>query len=149
MRRFIAEPSSSDRQTNSSPTTPTPPIFERIKQGLTTIHPQVNALGALAASTSAIALSIGSPSCDVTDTTLDEPGSSKQSRWTTAYEAAKIALDIANASSDMCLPLKAVVGALSVLIKNYDVRFPQASRSLECSPFLVANRRQRRPDQRD
>ncbi|KAF9785144.1 hypothetical protein BJ322DRAFT_1108609 [Thelephora terrestris] len=31
-----------------------------------------------------------------------------------------MAIDIANASSDMFLPLKAVVGALSVLIKNYD-----------------------------
>jgi len=30
-------------------------------------------------------------------------------------------VDIAKESSDMFLPLKAVVGALSVLIKNYDV----------------------------
>lgn len=32
-----------------------------------------------------------------------------------------MAVEIANASSDMFLPLKAVVGVLSVLIKNYDV----------------------------
>jgi len=32
-----------------------------------------------------------------------------------------MAVDIAKESSDMFLPLKAVVGALSVLIKNYDV----------------------------
>ena len=48
-----------------------------------------------------------------------------------AYEAAKIAIEIANASSDMFLPLKAVVGALSVLIKNYDVSFPRASCPIE------------------
>ena len=38
-----------------------------------------------------------------------------------------MAVEIANASSDMFLPLKAVVGALSVLIKNYDVRPPPLS----------------------
>ena len=47
-----------------------------------------------------------------------------------AYNAAKIAIDVANASSDMFLPLKAVVGALSVFIMNYDVRFLQASHRL-------------------
>ena len=52
------------------------------------------------------------------------PGSSKESGWGTAYEAARIAIDIAKETSDMFLPLKAVVGALSVLFKNYDVRFP-------------------------
>lgn len=38
-----------------------------------------------------------------------------------------MAVEIANASSDMFLPLKAVVGALSVLIQNYDVRLPKSS----------------------
>ena len=132
MRRFLTEPSSSTRPTGSRPPTPNPPIVEHIKQGLTAIHPRFKSIGALAASTSAIALSIGSPSCDPTDTVLDEPGSSEDSCWGTAYEAAKIAVDIANASSDMCLPLKAVVGALSVLIKNYDVRFFQAPCPIEC-----------------
>jgi hypothetical protein len=32
-----------------------------------------------------------------------------------------MAVDITKESSDMFLPLKAVVGAISVLIKNYDV----------------------------
>ena len=32
-----------------------------------------------------------------------------------------MAVEIAKESSDLFLPLKAVVGALSVLIKNYDV----------------------------
>ena len=39
-----------------------------------------------------------------------------------------MAVEIANESSDMFLPLKAVVGALSVLIKNYDVSIFRASR---------------------
>ena len=60
------------------------------------------------------------------------PEPPKESWWGTAYEAAKIAIDIANASSDMFLPLKAVVGALSVLIKNYDVRSLQVSGPIEC-----------------
>ena len=127
MRHFLTEPSSSAGQTDRPPPTPSSPIIEHIKQGLATISPRVKNLGALAASTSAVALSIGSPSCDPTNTALDEPGSSKESCWGTAYEAAKIAVDIAKESSDMFLPLKAVVGALSVLINNYDVRFPQAS----------------------
>ena len=76
----------------------------------------------LAVSSSSIALSIGSPPPDPSDTGADEPGSSKESGWRTAYGAAKMAVEIANASSDMFLPLKAVVGALSVLIRNYDVK---------------------------
>ena len=32
-----------------------------------------------------------------------------------------MAIEIANESSDMFLPLKAIVGALSILIENYDV----------------------------
>ena len=60
------------------------------------------------------------------------PGPPKKPRWGTAYEAVKMAIDIANASTDMFLPLKAVVGALSVLIRNYDVRFLQSSRPIGC-----------------
>ena len=41
--------------------------------------------------------------------------------WQAAYGAARVAVEIAKESSDMFLPLKAVAGALSVLIKNYDV----------------------------
>ena len=39
-----------------------------------------------------------------------------------------MAVEIAKESSDMFLPLKAVVGAISVLIKNHDVRIFRASR---------------------
>ena len=150
MPRFRKKHSSSTRPTHNPPPASTPQIVtEPIEQDLTTTNPQVEDRKALAASTSATPLPIASPPGDSADTTLDEPGSSKESHWGTAYEAAKIAIDIANASSDMFLPLKAVVGALSVLIKNYDVRFPRVFRPIEFSSFLAANCRQRGPDQRD
>ena len=41
--------------------------------------------------------------------------------WQTAYRTARMAIEVAKESSDMFLPLKAVAGALSVLIRNYDV----------------------------
>ena len=101
----------------------------------------------LAASSSAIALSIVSPtSCDSAGDTLNEPGSSKESVWKAAYGAARVAVEIAKDSSDMLPPLKAVMVALSVLIKNYDVgSFSGVShnRSLtvSCSkPPLMRNR---------
>ena len=102
---------------NSPPLTPA----EHIRQKLATFHPRTKDRRALAASSSAIALSIVSTSRDPTDLVLNEPGSSKESGWVTAYEAAMMAVEIADPSSDMFLPLKAVVGALSVLLKNCDV----------------------------
>jgi hypothetical protein len=77
---------------------------------------------ALAASSTAIALSISSPIYEHDDTPSD--GAAVQERdttWQTAYAAVKMAIEITKESSDMFLPLKAVVGAMSVLIKNYDV----------------------------
>ena len=71
--------------------------------------------------------------------TVSAPGSSTESSWGTAYQAAKIAIDLADASSDMFFPLKAVVGALSVLIKNYDVRFPKRLIRLGVDYFLKQN----------
>ena len=76
----------------------------------------------LVASSSAIALSIGSPSPSTRDTSSDGiTVQGSDSGWQTAYGAARMAVTIAKESSDMFLPLKAVVGALSVLIENYDV----------------------------
>ena len=77
---------------------------------------------ALAATSSAIALSVGSANYDTLDESSD--GATVRGRdtnWQTAYSVAKMAVEIAKESSDMLLPLKAVVGAISVLIKNYDV----------------------------
>ena len=58
-----------------------------------------------------------------------------------AYGAAKIAIETTKESSDMCLPLKAVVGALSVLIKNYDVSPSKLTRPIDRRPYLAANHR--------
>ena len=126
MRRFLTR-SSSAKSTNSPPRTPPSQIVGPVKQALTTIDPRVKGLGALVATAGTIASSIASPPRDLTDTSSDEPGSPKELHWRTAYEAAKIAVDIVNESSDMFLPLKAVVGAILVLTKNYDVRFLQDS----------------------
>ena len=112
--------SSSSTPRNSPSPTPTSPIQILTKQ-VAKIRSKAKNPRALAVSSGSIALSIGSPPPDPSDTGVDEPGSSKESGWRTAYGAAKMAVEIANASSDMFLPLKAVVGALSVLIKNYDV----------------------------
>ena len=77
---------------------------------------------ALAASSTAIALSIGSPTYNACDMFSD--GAAVRERdtgWKAAYSAAKMAVEITKESSDMFLPLKAVVGAMSFLITNYDV----------------------------
>lgn len=77
---------------------------------------------ALAASSTAIALSIGSAFYDTPGTSIDGDTVRKRDAiWQTAYSAAKMALEVAKESSDMFLPLKAVTGAMSVLIKSYDV----------------------------
>ena len=77
---------------------------------------------ALAASSIAIALSIGSAFSNILDAPSD--GAAVQARdanWQTAYGVARMAVEMAKESSDLCLPLKAVLGAISVLTKNYDV----------------------------
>jgi hypothetical protein len=130
MLPFRKNPSSSTRPTSSTPPTATPPVVEPVEQGLTISNPKVKGIRVLAARANAIALAIASPSLGPTEPALDEPGSSQESCWKTVYEGAKMAIDITNASSDMCLPLKAVVGALSVLIKNYDVRLSRVSRPI-------------------
>jgi len=77
---------------------------------------------ALAASSVAIALSIASPSYDTRDTSSGEPTIRERgTAWKKAYSAARVAVEITKESSGMFLPLRAVAGAMSVLIKNYDV----------------------------
>lgn len=121
MHRFRKNPSSSITLENGPPSTPTSHMVGYINQQLETSQPPTKDQRALVASSSAVALSITSPSCDPTGIMLNGPGSFEESDWRTSYGAAKMAVEIANASSDMFLPLKAVVGALSVLAKNYDV----------------------------
>jgi len=78
---------------------------------------------ALAATSSAIALSIGSafggPGGGTSGDGPTVQGMDAIRR--TTYAAVRMAVDIAKESSDLCPPLKAVVGAMSVLMKNYDV----------------------------
>ena len=131
MPRFRKKPSSSTAPTNNPPSTPTSPIVEYIKKEFTTFYPEVKDKRALVASSSAIALSIASPGCDPTDLApSDESSLSRESAWRTAYGAAKIAVDAVKESSDVFPPLKAVVGAISFLIKNYDVSHSKASRPI-------------------
>jgi hypothetical protein len=126
MRHFGRKRSSSDAvpMNSPAPTAPTSPIDWHIKRELATLHPRAKDQRALAASSSAVALSIGFPSCGHLDSASNEPGPSGESGWKTAYGAARIAVEVAKESSDMFLPLKAVLGALSVLIKNHDVGHP-------------------------
>ena len=135
MHPFRKKPSSAT-PTNSPPPTPKPPIVEYIKQELATFYPRTKDPRALVASSSALALTIASTSRDPADTAPNEPGSSKESVWKAAYGMARMSVEIANASSDMFLPLKAVVGALSVLINNYDAGSPSASRPVDSDRFL-------------
>ena len=122
MRYFRKKPSSST-PANSRPSTPTPPV-EHIRREFATFYPRSKDPRALAASSSAIALSIVSAPCDPADIALGEPGSScEESGWKTAYGAARMAVETAKECSDMLPPLKAVLGALSVLIKNCDASF--------------------------
>ena len=127
MHHFRKKPSSSPTPTNSRPYTPIPP-GEHTERESSRIEDQ----RPLAASSSANALSIVSASYNPSDIALNEPGSSKESAWKAAYGAAKIAIETIKESADMCLPLKAVAGALSVLVKNYDVRSYQSSRLHGC-----------------
>ena len=76
----------------------------------------------LGATSSAIALSISSAFRDLGDTPCD--GSTEQkgdTRWQAVCATIRMAVEVTKESSDLCLPLKAVVGAVFVLIKNYDV----------------------------
>ena len=76
---------------------------------------------ALAISSASIALSISSAFSNGHGTPSDTIGQERGTGWQTAYAAAKIAVEIAKESSDMFPPLKAVLGAVSVLITNCDV----------------------------
>ena len=94
----------------------------------------------LAATSSAIALSLGFAPYDTGETPSDgatAPG--RDTGWQTAYGAARLAVEIAKESSDMFPPLKAVVGAVSILIRNYDVCVSclRTGHLLILGPFLI------------
>ena len=130
----------------SSSTTPTPANF--IKKEVVEARSKANNPGVLAATSSSIALSICSSPCDPSDVGGDVLESYKESKWRTAYGAARILVEAAKESSDMLPPLKAVTGALAVLITNYDVHRHQISCAIDHYPFLTANDCQRATDRR-
>ena len=76
---------------------------------------------ALATLSAGIALPIGSPSndtCGSSDgTTVQGTDAIRQ----TVYAIARMVVETTKESSDLFLPLKAVAGAMSVLMRNYDV----------------------------
>jgi len=123
--------------TTPSPT-PTSPEDTFIRKKFSTPHRDAKAL---AASSIVVASSIGSPflsnnrpsfleeeraagTSRPNNATIDQepsPHQAANSAWQTTYDMARMVVNITKESSDMFLPLKAVVGALSVLIQNYDV----------------------------
>ena len=110
MRRLFKSKSSADLST------PTPPA--RLVQDLASRRDY----RALAATSTAVALSISSTIYDSRDTSSDDATIlGRDTVWRTAYGGARMAVEIAKETSDALPPLKAVVGAISILIKNYDV----------------------------
>ena len=124
-----------DRKRPQSSATPLYPAHitpaERKEAVKTNAKAKTKKRGALATLSTSIATAIGSSSQGPSDPSADQPETSRESRWRTAYVAARMAVEIAKESTDMFLPLKAVVGAVSVLIKNYDVKYIQAFRPLD------------------
>jgi len=118
----------SKQPTDVSISIPTPPA-ELVQDLASRRDPQ-----ALAVSSTAIALSIGSPFHHARDMSSDSATDrGRDTGWQTAYGAARMAIEIAKESSDMFLPLKAVAAAISVLIRNYDV---SVSRQWPGHPFI-------------
>ena len=114
MRRLLKSKPPADVST--PPRTPTPPA--KLVKGLGSRRDS----RALTATSSAFALSQGSVPHDTDETSSDGAAvREKGTGWQMAYGAARMAVEIAKESSDMFPPLKAVVGAVSILIRNYDV----------------------------
>ena len=116
-----------DRKRSQSSATPIYPAHITPAERREAVKPDTKAKakkrGALAALSTSIATAIGSSSQGPSDSSADQPETSKGSHWRTAYVTARMAVEIAKESGDMFPPLKAVAGAVSVLIKNYDVKY--------------------------
>jgi len=102
---------------------------------------------ALAALSATIALSIGSAFNDTRGASSDDTTvQGMDAMGQTAYSAVRMAVEVVKESSDMFLPLKAVTGAMSALMKNYDVSMPCSRAENLLIPYLLvvpANCRQR------
>jgi len=112
------------RRSKPSGDTPAPipaPVPELVQQ--LTSRKDLKTLGA---TSSAIALSINPAPSDARDTSSDGVTEAVQGMseiGKTAYAAVRMAVEIAKEPSCLCPPLRAVVGAMSALMKNYDVSF--------------------------
>ena len=127
--------SPSATRTNNQLPTPTPPI-KYMKEELATFQPQAGGEGQMSVSSGGIAASNTYSSRNPVGTPPNKPGSDVESSWKTAYEAARMAVEVDEEPSNMFLPLKAVAGALSVLIKSYGVSSPRSTVSsiADCFP---------------
>jgi len=100
---------------------------------------------ALVALSATIALSIASAFNDTRGTSSDDTAvQGMDAMRQTAYSAVRMAVEVVKESSDMFLPLKAVAGAMSALMKNYDVSMPCSRAEHFLTPCLLvvpANRR--------
>jgi len=94
--------------------------------------------GALATLSAGIALSIGSATDGPGGTSGDTTAvRGPDAILKTTYSAVRMAVEITKESSDLCLPLKAVVGAVFALMKNYDVRMSRPRTKHVLILFLV------------
>jgi hypothetical protein len=146
----MVRPRGKSRSTATPASTPTYPSESFIQKRFSTLHR--GDIRTLAASSIAVASSIGSPSLNQScpqssdeqkathishpdNDVIGQESSSQRAAdltWQTAYSTARMVIDITKESSDMLLPLKAIVGALSVLIKNYDVSPISVTTELLC-----------------
>jgi len=158
----MVHPPGESRSAARATATPTPtltfPAESFIRKKLSTLRR--GDVKALAASSIAVVSSIGSPSLnkhylprldDQSATHAPHPDhgaivqepsphQATNSAWQTAYSTARMVIGITKESSDMFLPLKAVVGALSVLLQNYDAKSnPNHSRVVVLTVCVPAN----------
>lgn len=83
-----------------------------MKKEFTTHRPRIMDYGVLATL---------SPPRNPGDAAPNEPEPPEELRWTTAYEKARMAVELAMEPNGIFLLLEAVVGALSLLVKSYGV----------------------------
>ena len=130
-RRPRVKASSPATPVNSSPPTPTS-LVGCIKKEVVRKHPKAKNPGTLATSSTSIAFSVCSPSCYPSNAVPNEPGSSKRVRLENGVWGGEDSrIEITKETSDIFLPLKAVAGALAVLIKNYELKCAQIFRPID------------------
>lgn len=129
---IVQQEATSSRIQRCQPQAPTPLTNEQSIESLGRER-SVGALATLSytiALSYAIALPIPPHHCGFAGTTRSELFTPEESGWKEVYGRASRAVRVSGDSSDMFPPLKAVVDALSVLVKNFGVGTPPVSRSV-------------------